>query len=85
MDCGGSSGAEGMLGQRSSARGGNAQCRIIETGLISTGVCTKEGCAAFLRKPHFKYYQLFSCLKLLSTTLKGAVLAVNITPNEVMQ
>lgn len=50
LDCSGSSGAEGMLGQSSTASGCNAQS-VGSQWLDSYQVCTKEGCAAFYKSP----------------------------------
>lgn len=74
-----------MLGQSSTASGCKACCVGTVTGFISNGVCTKRAVLPFYKSPTLSTISFFAVLKPLSTTLKGAVLAVNITPNEVMQ
>lgn len=74
-----------MLGQSSTASACKAQCVVTVTGFISNGVCTKRAVLPFYNSPTLSTISFLAVLKPLSTTLKGAVLAVNITPNEVMQ
>lgn len=72
MDRADSSGAEGMLGQRNTASGCNAQSRITVTGFISNGVCTKEGCSTFEERPTLSTISFLAVFETVEYDPKGS-------------
>lgn len=61
-----------MLGQRRTASGCNAQCRITVTGFISNGVCTKEGCSVFYESPTLRTVSFLAVSETVEYDPKGS-------------